>query len=83
MTVLVHGQAEFEKVLEVTKILHKGGNVREASEETLTTLFESFESHTIILYNPVSLVDLLIKLEKRQYLNLHVSGEFKICKPFQ
>lgn len=63
MTILVHGEKEYSKVIAASQILFEGKSIKDASNDTIITLFESMESIELEINNGISLVDLLIKVD--------------------
>ncbi|MCX6279816.1 MAG: tyrosine--tRNA ligase [Bacteroidetes bacterium] len=61
MTIMAHGESEYEKAIAASKILFEGSSIKEANKETIVTLFKSMEHTELELNENIGLVDLLIK----------------------
>lgn len=61
MTIMVHGETEYEKAIAASKILFEGSSIKDASKDTVLTLFKSMEHTQLEMNESISLVDLLIK----------------------
>lgn len=61
MTIMAHGESEYEKAIAASKILFEGSSIKEANKETIVTLFKSMEHTELELNENIGLVDLLIR----------------------